>query len=133
MAGSSRTQGLTDTDILIDGARNLPEGVEFLSSLVSSKALRISIVSAMELVLGCRDKTELQKLHEFVVPINAIPISEPISNRAFDLLSTFYLSHGLLIPDALIAATALEHGLKLYTRNLKHFDMIPGLSVEKPY
>jgi predicted nucleic acid-binding protein len=43
------------------------------------------------------------------------------------------LSHGLLIPDALIAATALDRGLILYTKNARHFDMIPGIKVIRPY
>ena len=33
------------------------------------------------------------------------------------------------IPDALIAATALEHQLVLATRNLKHFESVSGLRI----
>ena len=36
-------------------------------------------------------------------------------------MQSFYLSHGLLIPDALIAATALEYDWTLYTKNIRHF------------
>jgi predicted nucleic acid-binding protein len=42
-------------------------------------------------------------------------------------------SHGLSIPDALIAATAVEHGIALYTRGLHHFQMIPALTIHRPY
>jgi predicted nucleic acid-binding protein len=38
-----------------------------------------------------------------------------------------------IIADALIAATALIHNLRLATRNLQHFTPIEGLQVEKPY
>jgi toxin FitB len=31
------------------------------------------------------------------------------------------------MPDALIAATALEHGLSLATRNHRHFQPVQGL------
>jgi predicted nucleic acid-binding protein len=48
-------------------------------------------------------------------------------------MQRFYLSHGLLIPDALIAATALDYGVTLYTKNVRHFLMIPGLTVVRPY
>ena len=37
------------------------------------------------------------------------------------------------LADALIAATALRHHLRLATRNLQHFSPIEGLQVEKPY
>jgi predicted nucleic acid-binding protein len=36
-------------------------------------------------------------------------------------------------PDVLIAATALSHGLGVATRNVKHFDDIPGLAVVDPW
>lgn len=48
-------------------------------------------------------------------------------------MDSYFLSHGLLIPDALIAATAVEEGLTLFTRNLRHFQMIPGLTAIAPY
>ena len=44
-----------------------------------------------------------------------------------------YLAHSLEIPDAFIAATALEHAIPLYTRNARHFQMIVGLDVRQPY
>ena len=36
-------------------------------------------------------------------------------------------SHAVEIPDAIIAATAEHHGLKLATLNVKHFPMFPKL------
>jgi hypothetical protein len=45
----------------------------------------------------------------------------------------YRLSHGLLLPDALIAATAIEYDVTLYTKNVRHFQMIPGLAVVRPY
>ena len=48
-------------------------------------------------------------------------------------MDSYFLSHGLLIPDALIAATALEQGLALYTKNLRHFQVIASLTLIRPY
>jgi predicted nucleic acid-binding protein len=48
-------------------------------------------------------------------------------------MQSFFLGHGLLIPDALIAATAFENGLVLYSKNIRHFEMLPGLRVIRPY
>lgn len=36
-------------------------------------------------------------------------------------------SSGMRVPDALIAATALEHRLTLRTRNVADFQQVPGL------
>jgi len=44
----------------------------------------------------------------------------------------YSLSHNLSIPDALIAATAMEHMLELYTLNTKDFQFIPGLMLYHP-
>jgi predicted nucleic acid-binding protein len=38
-----------------------------------------------------------------------------------------------MIPDALIAATASERGLTLYTKNTRHFQRLPDLTVVRPY
>jgi predicted nucleic acid-binding protein len=39
---------------------------------------------------------------------------------------------GIRLPDALIAATALERGLILTTRNMRDFEGVPGLRVRPP-
>jgi len=47
-------------------------------------------------------------------------------------MEEYSLSHNLSIPDALIAATAMEHMLELYTLNTKDFQFIPDLMLYKP-
>jgi hypothetical protein len=87
----------------------------------------------MELVTGCRNKTHLGQVQQFLQWVAVLPVSRVASQTAYQLMESFFLSHGLLMPDALIAATALEHGLTLYTKNVRHFQMIPSLSVIRPY
>lgn len=48
-------------------------------------------------------------------------------------MAMYHLSHGLLLPDALIAATALDFDLSLHTKSTRHLQMISGLSVQRPY
>ncbi len=52
--------------------------------------------------------------------------------KFLQLMEGYSLSHNLSIPDALIAATALEHMLELYTLNTKDFQFIPGLMLYHP-
>jgi len=47
-----------------------------------------------------------------------------------DLIDALALSHSMRLVDALIGATALEHGLKLLTANTKHFGAVEGLQIE---
>ena len=52
-----------------------------------------------------------------------LPISAAASQQAVSLLRDYGLAHGLGIPDALIAAIALEGNHTLVTSNLRHFDL----------
>jgi predicted nucleic acid-binding protein len=72
----------------------------------------------------------LESFLSFTVVHEITPL---VSQVARDLVKTLCLSHGLMIPDALIAATALSLGLPLYTKNVRHFQMIPSLVVVRPY
>jgi predicted nucleic acid-binding protein len=59
-----------------------------------------------------------------------MPVSEAISNRATELVETHALGNGLMLADALIAATAIEHSLALASGNVKHFRIVPGLELK---
>lgn len=132
MATAIKTDGVIDSDILIDAMNGIVEAVAFLAEQQRT-GIQISIVSAMELIAGCRNKTEMTELQRFFQICTLLPITATVSQIAFQLMESFYLSHGLILPDALIAATALEHDLTLYTRNTRHFRMIPQLKVIQPY
>jgi predicted nucleic acid-binding protein len=53
--------------------------------------------------------------------------------HAYDLLLVHRLTSGLSIPDCLIAAMALTQGSRLYTFNLKHFQVVQALDVQVPF
>lgn len=61
-----------------------------------------------------------------------IPPTESIAQGAYELMRVYARSHGLHSLDALIAATALQGGLRLASKNRKHFEMIAGLELEVP-
>lgn len=55
------------------------------------------------------------------------PFREPSVDRGVaEVAGRVRRSLGIKTPDALIAATALDHGLELQTRNVKHFGGVPG-------
>lgn len=132
MATAINADGVIDSNILIDAMNGIVDAVAFLEEQQVTE-IQISIVSAMELIAGCRNKTEMTELQKFFQKCTFLPITAAVSHVAFQLMESFYLSHGLVLPDALIAATALEHDLTLYTRNMRHFRMIPQLKVSQPY
>jgi predicted nucleic acid-binding protein len=57
----------------------------------------------------------------------AIKLNEQVSDTAIELLRRYRLSHGLLIADALIAATALSLDTSFVTKNQRDYRFIAGL------
>jgi predicted nucleic acid-binding protein len=120
---------LFDTDVLIDAGTSVATAVQAVREAQQQAALAISVVVHMELIVGCRNKAELKALDRFVQPFTLLPMNESISSRALDLLRQYRLSHGLLIADALIAATALVESIPLVSKNQRHFRFISGLQL----
>jgi predicted nucleic acid-binding protein len=118
---------LVDTDILVDAARGVPAAIGCLSKLRAGGNLSISAVNHMELLVGCRDKREQNKVERFVRAIEVVPLDAAISAKAVELLTRYRLSHGLLIADSLVAATAIQLGRPLATGNKRHFRFVDGL------
>ena len=118
---------LVDTDVLVWFMRGSERAAAFLQR---SPSLALSAVTYMELVQGMRDKRELAALRKALKSWRApvLPITEAVSNRAMVYVEQHFLSHALRLADALIAATAVEHGLPLGTANLKHYKVIAELT-----
>ncbi|NOT04625.1 MAG: type II toxin-antitoxin system VapC family toxin [Anaerolineales bacterium] len=120
---------LVDTDILIDAALQVDDAIKCLDSLEAASSLAVSVVTQMELIIGCRNKTELRKLDQFLERFEIIPINERISNIATTLLKAYHLSHGLLTADALIAATAIDSDIDFITKNQRDYRFLEKLKL----
>ena len=120
---------LVDTDVLIWHLRGYPQATRRLDEM---GALTLSAVSYLEVLQGMRNKAELAAVKKMLTHRAAIllPVTEAITQRAIGLMEAITLSHGLQMGDALIAATALNHGLPVLTANVKHFGAVEGLKVE---
>lgn len=122
---------LLDTDIMIDLERGLPAARAWLTSLPSGPP--VAGFAAMELYNGCQNSAEQRKVEKFLRPFTLLWPSEASLLRASETFTSLRLAHGVGMLDALIAATALQHGLTLATFNVRHFRAIPGLVTVQPY
>ena len=109
---------LVDTDVLIDYLRNVEGAADYLDSIGD---WTYSVITGMELITGAANQRDVKKLHKILDDYREIPLSQEIGSRARELMKTFAKSDGLLPLDALIAATALHEGIRLSTKNKKHF------------
>jgi len=120
---------IVDTDILIDAGRGVLEAVTCFHNLKASSSLAISIITQMELMVGCANKAELQTLENFLKQFSIIKIDQAVSDKAVDLLRSYRLSHGLLIADSLIAATVIVWNYPFITKNQRDYRFIQGLNL----
>lgn len=120
---------LIDTDILIDVANSDTVAVDRLRQESRDVVLAVSSITVMELVVGCRNKQEQQKLNRFLAKFQVLPLDNSISARAITLLKTYFLSHGLMIADALIAATTIENKIPLLSKNQRDFRFIEEMDL----
>lgn len=120
---------VVDTDILIDVGRNRGEATAILEQIERRSVPALSAMTEMELLIGVRNKDELRALEKFLLRFQSIPLTEQASNIAIDLLRRYHLSHGLLIPDALVAATAIALNLRFVTKNVRDYRFISELQL----
>ncbi|MGH9941444.1 MAG: type II toxin-antitoxin system VapC family toxin [Pyrinomonadaceae bacterium] len=118
---------IVDTDVLIDAGRG--DGVAGLQRLEQQSSLAVSVVTQMEMIVGCRNKTELLATEKFLQRFQILNLKAQISDASVNLLRRYRLSHGLLIADALIAATAIEYDESFITKNQRDYRFIPDLNL----
>lgn len=112
--GGTVASVLVDTDVFIDhlrGARELKVG---------RNTLHYSAITRAELVVGNSANDLVARL---LAPFREHPVDRAVAERA----GRIRRETGIRLPDALIAATALEHGLTLATSNQADFESIRGL------
>jgi predicted nucleic acid-binding protein len=115
---------------LIDISRGSVKAREYIDSLPTGWA--VSQVSALELIVGARDKRELVEIDVFLSAFVRVPLRESTGLRAYELLKRYAKAHGLHVFDSLVAAAAMEEGLTLVSKNRRHFERIEGLSLQVP-
>jgi len=120
---------IVDTDILIDAGRNVDEAVGCLQQIEHKFSAAVSSITQIELIIGCRDKRELDSLQRFLNRFHIIGIDEQVSDTAIELLKKYHLSHGLLIADSLLAATAIISDLPFVSKNQRDYRFIEDLSL----
>ncbi|PIR42429.1 hypothetical protein CO058_02505 [candidate division WWE3 bacterium CG_4_9_14_0_2_um_filter_35_11] len=122
---------LLDTNIIIDALRKYPSAVEYIDSLEGE--VSISVVTAVELILGTKNLKEQRNMEDLLADLNVIHIDEKISMLAYVLIIENRLKEGIEFDDAIIAATAIVYGYTFISKDIKHFKKIPRLKLKVPY
>lgn len=108
---------LVDTDIFIDHLRGAVE------IRPGQHRLHYSVITRAELFAGSSATAQASRL---LAPFRELPIDREVAERA----GRIRRATGIRLPDALIAATALQNKLALSTRNLRDFQPVRGLRLK---
>ncbi len=119
---------LLDTNIL----SKIFYGNVDVKDFVDNLAVGIETIVYIECIQGSISNTDKRRIKRSLQNIKFYPLTNDIAQNAIELIDTYSNSHGLLLADAIIAATALEYDLTLITYNTKHFHFIKDLKLLKP-
>lgn len=114
--------------------------IKYLNETFSTDALKwldgildiecnLSVITQMELLVWqTEDETEMDTLRSFVESSYIFPLSDPIVQKTIEVRTSFKIK----LPDSIIAATALVHGLTLVADNDRDFLRVANLSYINP-
>ena len=118
-----------DTNVLIyylDGDARVKL---FLDPILKGNyALYVSAITAVELLAF--PKVTLQEMQRIEVLLSTVHIVS-VDSFVARIAAEIRREHGLKVPDAYIAATALSTRTTLLTRNVRDFRELPMLSLEE--
>lgn len=117
---------ILDSNILI---YSYSEAYKYLRELIWSDDASASEIPRLE-VLGYHGLTE--KESQYHKDAFLILKTYEIDIRVLDQAIHLRRDHKMKLGDSIVAATALVHGLEIYTRNTADFLKIPGLKVVNP-
>jgi len=127
---------ICDTDVMIDYWNSKSDRHEDAKSLIEDfigiENLILSAITKMELIVGAKNKIDLIKINKNINRYNIAFLNDRITYVALQLLQDYTLSHGLALPDALIAATSIVTGFSLFTYNLKDYKFIENINIYDP-
>jgi predicted nucleic acid-binding protein len=119
---------LIDTNVLsriFTGDRNVKQFVESLDAAVCT-------VVYIECLQGSKSNREKRIVESYLARFDSYHLTSGVSAQTIDLIRTYSNTHGLLLADALIAATCLSRDNTLITYNVSDFRFILGLKYRIP-
>ncbi len=123
---------VVDTSVLIQVLRRDERALSLLElAIANGEGVAASVLSRVEVLTGMRpaETHATQRLFDSLEWVN---VDSALADRAGDLARRYVRSHPGIDPvDYVIAATTEHLGAELWTHNLKHFPMFPGL--QAPY
>jgi predicted nucleic acid-binding protein len=124
---------LVETTILVDFLRRSDAAADYLDAARRQANLICSAVTQAELIVGARTRAEVRAIDQLLARFQIEPIVADDSVRSLKWLRRYYHAHGVGFHDCLLAAAAVRLRIAVVTLNEKHFKVLPGVKVIRPY
>lgn len=121
-----------DSDVLIDYLRGAGPGRDLIRALIRGPGYRVTAVTAFELALGRSYRENPRPVHALLAaPL--LTMTRKAGLRGGALVGELRRSGATIdVRDAIQAGICLEAGTTLVTRNVSHFERVPGLKLSHP-
>ena len=124
---------LLDSDVIIDLLRQYPPAMMWFDALNDEEVLILPGYVVMELIQGCRNKAEQEKVQRELATYGIVWPAPADCDEALSIFTEYHLSHNAGLIDTLIGQIAVALKVPLYTFNQKHYRFIPTLLTIQPY
>jgi tRNA(fMet)-specific endonuclease VapC len=121
-----------DSDVLIDYLRGAGPGRDLVRALAQGAGYQVTAVTAFELSLGRSYRLNPRPVHALLAaPL--LTLTRKAGLRGGALLSELRRrGEAIDVRDAMQAGICLEAGVPLVTRNVSHFERVPGMRFSHP-
>ena len=112
-----------DSDVLIWHLRGERKAISFFQQFSTEGAdLWIGALQRVEVVFFMRAAEEESTMH-LLSKFKTAPVTAEAVDKAAVLFQKWNPSHGIDVNDAILAATVMHTGGRIYTLNTKHYPM----------
>jgi predicted nucleic acid-binding protein len=120
-----------DSDVIIWQLRGEPKAARFLRRLTDDGQYELwtGAMQRAELVFFMRPAEEASVLR-LLSQFKTAPVDQATVDKAGALFRQWHPSHGVDMNDAILAATAMETGGRIFCLNIKHYPMPDVLSTK---
>jgi tRNA(fMet)-specific endonuclease VapC len=120
---------IADTDVLIDYLSGKGEA-DAVERLLRRGALRTTVITRFEILSGAKNAKQLTRLLQLLAAVPSLGLDDAAADAASEIRRSLERSGTPIgMADSLIAGIVTSNGGTLLTRNRRHFERVPGMSL----
>jgi predicted nucleic acid-binding protein len=121
---------VADSDVLIDFLEGRAPAANRVALEIARGQLRTTVITRFELLAGAKTARQMKHVGELLAALPCLSFDEPAADAAAEIRRTLERDGvGIGMAESLIAGIVVAHHGVLLTRNRRHFERVPGLSL----